>query len=68
MQTAFQVYSSHPAIQNTTYQIIDLQTGNAVSTTYTWAQRNRARNRAEKLNLEYGAHRYTAKPTFAAEA
>jgi hypothetical protein len=52
-------------MENTTYQIIDLQNQNAVSGVYTYAQRNRARNRAEKLNQEYGAHRYTAKPTFA---
>lgn len=51
-------------MEKTTYQIIDLQTGNAVSSVYEYAQRNRARNRAEKLNLEYGAHRYTAQPTF----
>lgn len=53
-------------MENTTYQIIDLQTGDAVSGIYKFAQRNRARNRAEKLNLEYGAHRYAAQPTFQA--
>lgn len=52
-------------MENTTYAIIDLQTDNVVSGVYSYAQRNRARNRAEKLNLEYGAHRYTAHPTFA---
>lgn len=51
-------------MQNHTYQIIDTQTGNAVSGVYTYAQRNRARNKAEKLNQAYGAHRYTAKVTF----
>lgn len=51
-------------MENTTYQIIDGQTGNAVSGVYNYAQRNRARNRAEKLNMEYGAHRYSARPTF----
>ena len=51
-------------MESTTYQIIDLQNGNAVSGVYSYAQRNRARNKAEKLNQEYGAHRYTAKPTF----
>ncbi len=51
-------------MENNTYQIIDSQTGNAVSGVYTYSQRNRARNKAEKLNLEYGAHRYYAKVTF----
>lgn len=53
-------------MENTTYQIIDLQTGNKIGGVYQYAQRNRARNKAEKLNLEYGAHRYSAKPIFAA--
>lgn len=52
-------------MENTTYKIIDLLTGNVVSDVYSYAQRNRARNRAEKLNQQYGAHRYTAQPTFA---
>ena len=51
-------------MEKTTYQIIDQQTGNAVSNVYKYAQRNKARNRAERLNLEYGAHRYIAQPTF----
>ena len=51
-------------METTTYQIIDLQTGNVASGVYTYGQRNRARNRAEKLNLQYGAHRYAAQPKF----
>lgn len=55
-------------METTTYQIIDHQTGQAVSGIYSYAQRNRARNRAEKLNQEYGAHRYSANPIFHREA
>lgn len=55
-------------MESTTYQIIDHKTGNAVSGIYSYAQRNRARNRAEKLNLEYGAHRYSAQPIFVRDA
>lgn len=51
-------------METTTYQIIDLKTGNPVSAVYTYPQRNRARTRAEKLNLQYGAHRYAAQPNF----
>lgn len=51
-------------MESNTYQIIDTQTGNTVSSVYSYAQRNRARNRVEKLNQEYGAHRYTARVTF----
>lgn len=46
------------------YRIIDSQTGQQVGTTYTYANRNRARSRADRLNLEYGAHRYSARPIF----
>lgn len=52
-------------METTTYQIIDLLTGNKLGSVYAYAQRNRARNRAEKLNQQYGAHRYTAQPIFA---
>lgn len=51
-------------MENNTYQIIDNQTGQAVSGVYAYAQRNRARNRADKLDLQYGAIRYTVKVTF----
>lgn len=54
-------------MENTTYQILDHHTGLKVGAPYTYSQRNRARNRAEKLNLEYGAHRYSASPIFVRE-
>ena len=50
-------------MEKTIYNLTDLHTGNILGT-YKYAQRNRARNRAEKLNLEYGAHRYSAHPVF----
>ena len=50
-------------MEKTIYNLTDLQTGKILGT-YQFAQRNRARNRAEKLNLEYGAHRYAACPVF----
>ena len=46
------------------YRIIDSKTGQQVGATYTYANRNRARSRADRLNLEYGAHRYSARPIF----
>jgi len=52
-------------MENTTYQIIDGQTGKKIGSIYKYAQRNRARNRAERVNQEYGAHRYSARPIFA---
>jgi hypothetical protein len=50
-------------MENTIYNLTDLHTGKILGT-YTYAQRNRARNRADKLDLEYGAHRYSACPVF----
>lgn len=50
-------------MENTIYNLTDLQTG-AILGTYKYAQRNRARNKAEKLNLQYGGHRYSACPVF----
>lgn len=50
-------------MEKTIYNLTDLQTGKILGT-YTYPQRNRARNRAEKLNLQYGAHRYDACPVF----
>ena len=44
------------------YRVIDLQTRKQMGNNYAYAQRNRARARADKLDLEYGAHRYTAQP------
>lgn len=52
-------------MENTIYQLIDTQTGKVLGT-YTYAQRNRARNRADKLDQEYGAVRYSVRPVFAA--
>jgi hypothetical protein len=43
-----------------TWTIVDNRQGHAaVSKTYT--NRKRAQTRADKLNLEYGAHRYSAR-------
>ncbi len=50
-------------MENTTYQLIDIQT-NEIIKTYSYAQRNRARNRADKLDMKYGACRYIVKPIF----
>jgi len=52
--------------KSTRVKIIDLRTRQQVGKDYAYEHRNRARNRAEKLNLEYGAHRYTAKTIFEA--
>lgn len=51
-------------METTIYQIIDTKTGKQVGKDYTYPQRNRARNRANKLDLEYGAFRYTVRPVF----
>ena len=51
-------------MENITYQIRDIRTHQWVSKVYTWKNRKRARNRADKLNLEYGAHRYSAIANF----
>lgn len=53
-----------PEREITGYQIVDVHTGNLVGKMYGAAktQARRARTRADKLDLEYGAHRYTAKP------
>ena len=50
-------------MESTIYNLTDHQTGKILGT-YTYEQRNRARNRADKLNLQYGAHRYSACPVF----
>ncbi len=47
-----------------TVKIIDLKTRQQIGKDYSYSQRNRARNRADKLNLEYGAYRYIAKTIF----
>ena len=41
--------------------IYDVREQRVVSKPYAWKDRRRARNRAERLNLEYGAHRYTTR-------
>lgn len=43
----------------TKYIIIDRHTGDQMGKPYT--DKNRARNRANKLDLQYGAYRYTVK-------
>lgn len=48
-------------MQNTTYQIIDTHTGLQIGRTYKYSQRNRARSRADKLDMEYGAYRYSVR-------
>ena len=44
-------------MENTKYELIDTKTQKVIGT-YTYAQRNRARARRDKLDLEYGAVRY----------
>ena len=51
-------------MENTIYNLTDLHTGKVIAT-YTYAQRNAARRRADKMDLAYGAHRYAACPVFA---
>ncbi len=50
-------------MQDTTYQLVDTHTGRVLGT-YTYAQRNRARNRADKLDLAYGSVRYVVRVVF----
>ena len=45
----------------TTYQVIDIQTKQVMGI---YKTRNRASNRADKLDLAYGAIRYIVKPIF----
>ncbi len=52
-------------LDSVTYRIIDGHTGCQVGKDYAGKDRKRARNRAEKLNQAYGAHRYSAQPVFA---
>lgn len=49
----------------THYVIIDQQTKRQVGKPYSNA--SRARARADKLDNDYGAYRYTARPVYAAE-
>lgn len=48
---------------DTTYELIDMQTKKVIAT-YTYVQRNRARNRRDKLDLQHGAVRYILRPIF----
>ncbi len=45
-------------------KIIDLHTGQQIGKDYTYKNRNRARRRADKLDLEYGAYRYAVRVIF----
>ncbi len=51
-------------LNSITYLVIDGHTGLPVGKPYAGKDRSRARNRAEKLNQAYGAHRYSAQPQF----
>ena len=49
--------------EDSRYHIVDHQTGKKMTDKgYSHAQRNKARNKAESMNMEYGAHRYSAQP------
>jgi len=49
------------------YRIIDGHTGKQVGKDYTYANRNRARRQADKLDMKYGAVRYFTKPIYSSE-
>ena len=52
-------------MENTTYELIDNYTGRVLGR-YTWATRNRGRNRKDKLDMQHGGTgRYTLKANFA---
>lgn len=51
----------------TSYKIIDGLKKVQIGNDYSVKSRNRARARAEKLNQEYGAHRYYAQPVMVEE-
>ena len=48
----------------TRYELIDTLTGNVIKS-YSPAQRNAARRRADKLSVQHGSYRYVVKPIFA---
>lgn len=52
-------------METTTYELIDSKTGFVLGT-YSYARRNSARRRADKLDLLYGAVRYVVRPVFGA--
>lgn len=45
----------------TKYEVVDCQTGKVVGT---YTQRQRARNRADKMDMTYGAYRYSVRPVY----
>lgn len=45
------------------YELVDGRTGQVLGT-YTYAQRNRGRNRRDKLDLEHGSCRYVMRPVW----
>lgn len=51
-------------MKKTIYKIYNLHVRQQVGKDYKYENRNRARNRAEKLNLEYGGHKFTVKVVF----
>lgn len=51
----------------TGYQLIDTHTGNVLAT-YTVANRQRGRNRADRMDNQYGAHRYACLPVYTTTA
>lgn len=55
-------------IEDTTYQIMDTQNKQSVGSPCKHSQRNRIRDRAEKMNQEHGSHRYIVQPTFSKQA
>ena len=50
-------------MNNTTYELVDTHTKKVIAT-YSYEQRNKARARRDKLDLQHGAVRYILKPTF----
>jgi len=46
------------------YVIVDRRTGRQVGKPYSYEQRNRCRARVDRLDLEYGAYRYSAQPVY----
>jgi hypothetical protein len=51
-------------MENATYELRDTQTKKVIAVT-TYDKRNNLRRRAEKMNLQYGSHRYSCSPVFA---
>jgi hypothetical protein len=47
----------------TAYVLVDTAAGRVLAT-YTVEQRQRGRNRADKMDQAYGAHRYACRPVY----